>query len=980
MKTFGTMKYIRIAVLTLILTVLNGYSFAQNSRNQRNANQGKEYSISGRIIDGSNGGPLELVNITFENNSFWAVSDLEGKFSLKLRNGEYHYEVSYIGYETVKGILKVEGKDITNFNIKMAASSLALQEVTVTAKQQAMGSSSVIDQTALQHLQPKSVEDILQLMPGNLTKNPDVNYIGQTYIREVSGSNNNAMGALVMVDGAPISNDAIMQSMSTSKYQINDDPKSSSQNTTGAGVDLRTISTDNIENMEVIRGIPSVEYGNLTSGAVLIKTKKGATPLEIKGKVDPNSKMLYAGKGFTLNTGGTVNLALDYTESYNDVRFQAKGFERITGDFGYGRTFFKQYPLSVNLKVSYFQNVYDVRVDKQQHNFEVNKSENRGVRVNLNGDWNVKRKLLSNLSYNFSYNNSVQRDYNYEEVLLTTGVTPVAVSTVPGEFRSYMLNGTYNTEYTMSGNPVDIFAQLKGTKTVFINEGFTTSFKEGIEYKYDVNHGKGLEFDPKTPPFVRNVQTVRPRPYTDIPAMQTASAFIENKTIMPIGKTSLTAQIGIRANRLFIDRKYLDRSDMNTFEPRFNLEWSFLNSKNSAFDNVSFSAGWGMTSKMPPLVYLYPDKVYFDEKSFAYVAPSMIMDESIAIMTTDVIESTANPDIKPSTGRKMELGLNFEIKKMSGNVTFFMENYENEFTYRSTPYTFSYRTYEAPVGATNYRYENGTLKCDYDNATIDVPSRNDSTFQSYSIPTNGNSTQKMGIEYSLNLGQIKALRTSIVIDGAWLWVKRRNELGAWSIISVTDPVNDSRTTPKKNYPFQAYYPAGSGSVESRVNTNVRFITHIPKLSLIFSTTAQIVWSETSQNIYQDSDGNDIWYMAPNQQSSTGELRPHYDPVGFRDFAGNYYEWNTDYRSLTNYRREFEMVQSQTYPTYYDKESYPTSVIINFRLTKQFSDIFEISFMANNLFNTQQLYRSPINGGYTNLAIPQYFGAELKIKI
>ena len=194
----------------------------------------------------------------------------------------------------------------------MAASSLALQEVTVTAKQQAMGSSSVIDQTALQHLQPKSVEDILQLMPGNLTKNPDVNYIGQTYIREVSGSNNNAMGALVMVDGAPISNDAIMQSMSTSKYQINDDPKSSSQNTTGAGVDLRTISTDNIENMEVIRGIPSVEYGNLTSGAVLIKTKKGATPLEVKGKVDPNSKMLYAGKGFTLNTGGTVNLALDY--------------------------------------------------------------------------------------------------------------------------------------------------------------------------------------------------------------------------------------------------------------------------------------------------------------------------------------------------------------------------------------------------------------------------------------------------------------------------------------------------------------------------------------------------------------------------------------------------------------------------------------------------------------------------------------------
>ena len=54
--------------------------------------------------------------------------------------------------------------------------------------------------------------------------------------------------------------------------------------------------------------------------------------------------------------------------------------------------------------------------------------------------------------------------------------------------------------------------------------------------------------------------------------------------------------------------------------------------------------------------------------------------------------------------------------------------------------------------------------------------------------------------------------------------------------------------------------------------------------------------------------------------------------------------------------------------------------MNFRLTKQFSDILEISFMANNMFNARRMYKSPISGSRSNLAIPQYFGAEIKLKL
>lgn len=86
-----------------------------------------------------------------------------------------------------------------------------------------------------------------------------------------------------------------MQTLSTAKSGAS---LINSQSTSGQGTDLRTISPDNIESVEVIRGIPSVEYGNLTSGAVIIKTKSGVTPLEAKVKLDSYSKCFMQAKDF----------------------------------------------------------------------------------------------------------------------------------------------------------------------------------------------------------------------------------------------------------------------------------------------------------------------------------------------------------------------------------------------------------------------------------------------------------------------------------------------------------------------------------------------------------------------------------------------------------------------------------------------------------------------------------------------------------
>ena len=215
-----------------------------------------------------------------------------------------------------------------------------------------MGSKSLIGEDAIRHVQPKSLNDLLQLVPGNLIENPNLNNLGQAHIREIEDDDNNALGTLVVVDGTPLSNESNLQVVSPSKFGANSGMQSdgmSEQTTAGRGVDLRTVSAGNIESMEVIRGIPSVEYGNLTSGVVVVKTKAGHTPWEAKFQTDPNSKQVFAGKGFNLKRGGAANFSVDWSQSWADTRKHYMGYDRITASAGYSAQFG---PLSLKRKRS----------------------------------------------------------------------------------------------------------------------------------------------------------------------------------------------------------------------------------------------------------------------------------------------------------------------------------------------------------------------------------------------------------------------------------------------------------------------------------------------------------------------------------------------------------------------------------------------------------------------------------------------------
>ena len=74
-----------------------------------------------------------------------------------------------------------------------------------------------------------------------------------------STAGNAAFGTAVEVDGVRLSTNASLG-----------DP---------TGASTRNLSATNIESVEVVTGVPSAEYGDISSGVVKISTRKGKTPL-----------------------------------------------------------------------------------------------------------------------------------------------------------------------------------------------------------------------------------------------------------------------------------------------------------------------------------------------------------------------------------------------------------------------------------------------------------------------------------------------------------------------------------------------------------------------------------------------------------------------------------------------------------------------------------------------------------------------------
>ena len=449
--------------------------------------------------------------------------------------------------------------------------------------------------------------------------------------------------------------------------------------------------------------------------------------------------------------------------------------------------------------------------------------------------------------------------------------------------------------------------------------------------------------------------------------MQTLSAFLSDRLNLQLGTVKAQVEAGVRVTNLFLNKeKSGGNSGYLVAEPRVNASLSLLNHKNNRLvDDLTLTGGFGLSNKMPTLSYLYPDAAYYDNVALARWTDSET--DRLALVQTTIVSQTQNPDLKPAHSRKWEVGLQLRKGRVQGSLTYFNERHDNEYDYASQLLWIDYPYFTLPADASEARFDAATQNVTY-TAADGTPGTATKTVYterlSWGMAQNAWLTEKHGLEYTLNLGEWRALRTSLNVSGAWFWIKRKLK-----VVNYENLGHDTRIASANQY--CVVRPTGRGSINDRVNTTFAFITHIPAVKVIVTTNVQVVWRTSSKEIYEDEQGRSRYYL----KSYSDRDYMVTDPLGYYDMEANWHEWtaadaeNTMLSSYSKRLQLYEMEPSVQKPW----------AMLSFRLTKEIGRTAELSFIANNLTNTRK-YRRYSNSGLQYQPYPaMYFGGEVKLK-
>ncbi len=946
---------LRLRFVILLATLLAG-SFAVAQTPSR-------YKVAGQVVERGTGEPVVMASVVIEELGLWAVTDAEGRFELtKVPSGRQELEVSLLGYETLKYPLDVKG-DIARLKLELAVSSLTLDAVVVTAREGGeITSSSKISKQTLEHIQPSSLRDVMQLLPGSVTENPSLTRVGSLSIRDIGTNAANVAGTALIVDGAAFSNDANLQMLSTGTAM--GDGQGNAASTAGGGVDSRQVSTDNIESVEVIRGIPSVVYGDLTSGAVVVKTKAGVTPWEIRLKADLQLKQISFGKGFQLGEkAGVLNFDADYAHAYSDVRTPASAYNRINFQAGWSGNIRKVLTINAKLRGNWSNATNasdpDLLLD------ELTQERDRGLRLNVNGRWIVNKPWLTNVEYLVagSFTDQFSRSRVYQG---SAGRTPTSAAMSDGENQAFFTPAQYYSDVQVFGRPVDAQARLTAHQMGRYGT-VTNKVLAGLEWKSQGNVGRGKVFDPTLPPSPGSASAFRERSYRDIPFLHALTGYLEDNFKVPLGGTELEVQAGARVNTILA--RGIATNAFLSVEPRINVRYTLVK-RPEGLRELVVRGGWGITGKMPSMVYLYPEPAYKDMVSF-YYNDFDASGTGLAVITTQRQETTRET-LRLQRSRNAEAGLEFETDRFSGSLVGFYEKMTDGYGFATEYVPMVYRRYGytwngdtpsqivLPSGA-DLAWHTGSVTMD----GRELPSITDTTFMAFSRPVNGVSLDKWGVEWTFDVARIPAIGTSINVSGAWMHLTTLNTAYTQRLYAGT---SSGRT-----YPWVGIYggsaTTSNGSEKDRISTNVRFITHIPQLAMVVTLTAQMVFLESSRNICR-FDGQDLaWFDA----DGTGHVAPLY----LMDRAGRVQPFTTQMRDDPQYRN---LILSTNTGNYYVRQSYPFYGMLNLRLSKEIGRWATISFYANNFLNLRGRVRNSVTHYPSDRNTPLYFGAEVKISI
>lgn len=886
------------------------------------------YQISGVVRDAQTSELLSFATIqvrSVHHDGFYSgITDLSGRYQIKgVPAGEYVATVSFLGYDQMERRFGIS--ESLSLSFYLTTSVQALDEVVVTASEsKGLTSASKIDRKAMEHLQPTSFTDLLELLPGGRSADPFMGAANLIRLREASSTSEiiASLGVQFLVDGMVMNTDANLQTMPT--YSQGD-----SRESVGLGVDMRTLSTDNIESVEIIRGIPSVKYGNLTGGLVDIKRKQQATPFTARFKADQTGKLFSVGKGVNLLGNSVLNLDLSYLDSKVDPRRSHENYQRITASARWNsnkRLDNGQLRWSANAD-------YTGSFDQIKRDKDVTMKEDRYRsdydKLSLGTTW---RWMFNTDSPWRRFQAKASLSHEWSRITERKSVSIDRPTGLPNNLNQGVADGiylpyNYVADMVIDGKPLYTHAAVESDWGW--NWGSTShTLKAGADWRASKNYGNGQVYDTTRP--MSSALSLRPRRYKEIPGMNELAWYVEEQMVLSAASHKLTFSAGVRGTSLLGLQTDFSMSGKLFLDPRFNVQWQLPAFGAKKDWTVVLNAGIGWLSRLPTLSQLYPNLRYVDiaQLNYYHVNP----DYRKLNYQTYRWDNT-NYALEPARNRKWEVRMGLSHRGHDLSATYFQEFMNNAFQtltyYRLMPYR---KYHEASVDPASLTAAP---------SLADFTSTPDTLINVYGMEGNATRVRKQGVELQYTSPRLSGLHTKLTLTGAWYRTTYSKRMPRYEEASVL--INNQQIQ------YIGLYDWEEGSVNDRLSTNLTADTYLKRIGMTFSLSAQCTWFTARKQLWNE--GVPVSYI-----DKSGTVRP--------------------YTEADKNHKQLKFLMKTYSDDYFERRSVPLAMDLNLKATKDVTESIHLSLFVNRLWHYYPKYK---NGNvWIYRTTSPYFGMEANL--
>lgn len=972
-------------------------------------------NLSGTITDEADGSSITAAYVSIAELSLWAITDERGGFVINnIPAGNYTLKVQSMGYEQRELRISLSNSKNEVMAIKLRQATLKLKDVVVVAqrKKNEASTSYSIDRMALDNQQVLSISNVMSLLPGGKTTNNNLTDDSRIALRSSNQEKGNAsFGTGIEIDGVRLDNNAAMNET--------------------ASASTRMIGTSDIESVDVVSGIPSVEYGDLSNGIVKVNLRKGVSPFIVEGKVNQTTEQLAVSKGFSLSSKGSsywgvMNVSLEHARSFSNIVSPHTAYSRNILSVRYNRTFMqKTTPLTLSVGTSGNIGGYNSESDPDNTLLSYSKSRDNMLRGNMELHWLLNKSWITNVTMKSSITCQDHMTDSYTNASSASSQPYIHVTE-----QGYHIAEPYSPEsgnadgiilgptgywYVRSYNdqkPIAITANIKGN---WVKRGGTTisNLTIGADLKTTGNNGKGTYYEDLT-----YAPTWRPYRYYRLPWLMNYALYAEEMlTIMPDRCNTLQLTAGLRDDISHITQS--EYGNVTALAPRATGRYTWKNANsNSAFESITLHAGWGRSYKLPSFQVLYPAPSY--EDVLAFTPGSTSDNKAYYAYYTSPTTPLYNGALKWQSTDQTDIGMEATILGTRISLSAFYHKTRHPYTSVSMYSTYTYNvTSQAAVekcgiASADRQYAIDKLTgvvtvtdAQGVHAPVVLPYNIQRAYQSQRMYTNGSDVERYGMEWIVDLPVIRKLNTSIRLDGNFYRYRGIDE----TLFAGGTSGQGSGTN--ADYPLLGYYRGSSstsvatvasgsisnGAINKELNLNVTLTTRIPQIRLIMMLRMECSLLKYTQPLCELSDGTrGIVLESASDYFGTaydGKAQDRYIAV----YPEYYSTWNNPDEKIpfsekflwakdndrNLYNQLSRLVVKTNYAYTMNENSVSPYYSANFNISKEIGDHVTLSFYANNFINNIAKVKASRTGLestlYNSGYIPKfYYGLSLKLKI